>query len=238
MKVHVPPFAVNQPNAMPADALARPAVAISERLRRQRKDLGLTLRDVAERAGLSVGFISQIERGIAMPSLSSLVSVARVLGVSVSDFLEPPNGTLPMTRHAERQHFMIGSGPVSYERLSANISGSQLRSVLIHQPPNHRGELIAHAGEELFYILDGTLTVEIEGARTVLDSGDSLHFQSNRRHLYWNNSNRPVTILHVCTMDIFGDDPESGGSADPGLRRKNSRTRHLPEQENPTKGDS
>ena len=231
------PFAATQPEAMPADALARPAIAIGDRLRRRRKDLGLTLRDVAERAGLSVGFISQIERGIAMPSLSSLVSVARVLDVPVSDFLEPPNGTLPMTRHAERQHFMIGSGPVSYERLSANIPGAQLRSVLIHQPPNHRGEWIAHAGEELFYILDGTLTVEIEGARTVLGSGDSLHFLSNRRHLYWNNSNRPVTILHVCTLDVFGDGPESGESADPGLRRKNGRTRQLPERENPTKGD-
>ena len=234
------PFAATQPEAMPAVAHARPAVAIaiSERLRRRRKDLGLTLREVAESAGLSVGFISQIERGIAMPSLSSLVSVARVLDVPVSDFLEPPNGTLPMTRHAERQRFMIGSGPISYERLSANIPGAQLRSVLIHQPPNHRGELIAHDGEELFYILDGTLTVEIEGARTVLNSGDSLHFRSSQRHLYWNNSNRSVTILHVCTMDLFGDQPESGGSADLGLRRKNDRAKHLPEQKNPTKGDS
>ena len=215
----------------PAEALSYPATTagIGDRLRQRRKSLGLTLRHVAENAGLSVGFISQIERGIAMPSLSSLVSVARVLDVRVSEFLEPPNGALPMTRHAERKRFAVGSSPVGYERLSASFPGAKLRSVLIHQPPNHRSELVAHEGEELFYILAGTLTVEIEGARTVLDVGDTLHFMSTRPHMTWNNSDRPVTILHVCTMDVFGDTPGTSGGK--------TRTAYPSEHRKPTKGD-
>jgi len=67
-------------------------------LRSRRKELNLTMQQVAERAGLSVGFISQIERGITTPSLSSLVAVSRVLGLHVSNFLAQPRVDTPRTR--------------------------------------------------------------------------------------------------------------------------------------------
>lgn len=184
---------------------------LGDRLRQRRRELGLTLQEVADRAGLSVGFISQIERGIATPSLSSLASVARVLGVHIGDFLSQPKVTAPMTRRAERPHYAIGGASMSYERLSTNFPGNVLRSVLIHEPPGHRSEPISHEGEELFFILDGAITVEVEGEVIVLEAGDSLHFPSTRIHSTWNHTDRPATILHTCTMDIFGE----GAPADP-----------------------
>jgi transcriptional regulator with XRE-family HTH domain len=179
---------------------------LGERLRGQRKLLGLTLKEVADAAGLTAGFISQIERGITTPSLSSLVAVSRVLKAHVSDFLAQPKVTVPLTRQSERPHYAIGGNSLSYERLSTSFPGNVLRSVIIHEPPGYRSEPIAHEGEELFFILGGSITVEVGGEKTVLGGGDSIHFPSTRTHSTWNHTDRPATILHICTMNVFDDD--------------------------------
>ena len=191
------------------------AAGLGPRLRERRRSLGLTLREVADRAGLTAGFISQIERGIAAPSLSSLAGVACALEVDPGVFLEPPGG-VPLTRHGRRARYAPERSAVSYERVSSSFPGNTLNSVLIHEPPGHRSEPIRHEGEELFFMLEGSITVEIEGARTVLRAGDSIHFDSRRTHSTWNHTTEPATILHVCTMDVFGDagrrpDPERQG---------------------------
>ena len=87
---------------------AAAADPLGTRLRDRRQLLGLTLKDVADEAGLSVGFISQIERGITIPSLSSLVAVCQVLKSEVGDFLTQPRGDKPVTRHDERPPMRSG----------------------------------------------------------------------------------------------------------------------------------
>lgn len=183
---------------------------LGERLRRRRRELGMTLKEVALGAGLSVGFISQIERGITSPSLSSLVSVARVLGTEVGAFLSQPKPEGPLTRHDKRPLYAVSANSLSYERVSASFEGSVLHSVIIHEPPGHRSEPIAHEGEELFYVIDGSVTVELAGERNVLERGDTLHFQSTKIHSSWNHTDRPATILWVGTMDVFGERTSSG----------------------------
>ncbi|MCY6379859.1 helix-turn-helix domain-containing protein [Hoeflea prorocentri] len=184
--------------------------ALAARLRERRRELGMTLKAVADAAGLSVGFISQIERGIAVPSLSSLVSVSRVLGVEVADFLtgqpKPQEYEAP-TRQADRLAFAVSESAVTYERISSSFPGHVLRSVIIHEPPGHRGEPIAHEGEELMFVLAGAVTIEVDGERTILGTGDSMHFPSTRVHSTWNHSDTPATILWAGTMDVFGEDP-------------------------------
>lgn len=188
-----------------AELLDTSSAPLGARLRARRKALRLTLKEVAIGSGLSVGFISQIERGIALPSLSSLVSVAGVLGVDVGAFLTQPRGDAPITRHDARPVYAVGSNSVSYERISSAFPGNVLRSVIIHEPPGHRSEPIAHPGEELFYVLEGALTLEIGGERSVLAAGDSVHFSATRIHSSWNHTAQPTTILWVGTMDVFGN---------------------------------
>jgi transcriptional regulator with XRE-family HTH domain len=189
---------------------AAAADPLGTRLRDRRQHLGLTLKDVADRAGLSVGFISQIERGITVPSLTSLISVCRVLRSEVGEFLTQPRGDRPVTRHDQRPVYAVGDNAISYERLSAAVPGNVLRSVIFHDPPGFRSEPMAHEGEEMFFILDGALTIEIEGEVTVLEAGDSIHFPSSRTHVTWNHTTSPTTVLHTCTMDVFGDGRASG----------------------------
>ncbi|MCY3995617.1 MAG: cupin domain-containing protein [Rhodobacter sp.] len=184
------------------------AFHLGERLRLRRKEAELTMRYVAENAGLSVGFISQVERGLTAPSLSSLRSIARVLQRPISEFLEQPGSGTGTTRKGRRVSYRIADGSVSYERLSANFPGSTLRSVILHEPPGHRSEPISHEGEELFYILQGEITVEIEGGCKILRQGDSTHFASRRKHATWNHTDRTASILWSGTMDVFGEDAD------------------------------
>lgn len=178
---------------------------MGERLRECRKRQALTMQEVADRAGLSVGFISQVERGLTGPSLSSLASIAKVLDAPVSSFLEQPAGPVELTRRQERTSYSAGKTLVSYERLSAAFSGHQLRSVLMHEEPGYRAEAISHQGEELMFVMNGAITVELGGEQTVLRAGDSIHFDSRRPHRSWNHTAEVATLLWCGTMNVFGD---------------------------------
>ncbi len=183
---------------------------LANRLRERRRELGLTLKAVADAAGLSVGFISQIERGITVPSLSSLVSVSRVLDVHVGDFLthQPLSADeSTQTHQSDRRVFAVSESSVTYERISSSFPGHILRSVIIHEPPGHRSEPIAHEGEEMMFVLEGSITIEVDGERTILSKGDSAHYPSTKVHSTWNHGDDPATILWTGTMDVFCEEP-------------------------------
>lgn len=195
---------------------ANDSIPLGRRLRDRRQSLGLTLKEVADGAGLSVGFISLVERGLTAPSLSSLVSISKVLKTDISAFLRQPQPPGTFTRHDQRQVYSISGQTVSYERVSSSFPGRVMRSVIVHQPPGYRAEPISHEGEELIFVLEGEVTSEVGGKHTVLRVGDSVHHPSSCRHALWNHSGRSATLLWVGTMDLFGADDvpaEEGKSA-------------------------
>lgn len=167
----------------------------------------MTLQAVARAASLTTGFISQVERDIAAPSLSSLTSIAHALGAHISDFLQPPRNANEMTRADLREMYTLPGAVISYERLSTSFPGSQLTTVVLHHPPKHESEPMRHRGEELYFILEGEVTVYVDDENTVLRSGDSIHFESTRLHHVLNHTDKPAKMLVCNTMDVFGDDP-------------------------------
>jgi transcriptional regulator with XRE-family HTH domain len=196
-------------------------VSLTKRLRDKRRLLGLTLKDVARGTGLSVGFISQIERGISTPSLSSLVAVSRVLDEPVGHFVSQPSGDKPITRQGVRSNFAIDGDTLTYERISAAFPGSVLNSVIIHEPPGHRVEPIAHEGEEMMFVLQGGISIDIAGDQTILFAGDSVHFPSKKPHSRWNHTSQQAILLWVGTLDVFGDNATRPADDQPLVIRRN-----------------
>ena len=182
-----------------------PENTLGERLRLRRKELRLSMKEVAVSSGLSIGFISQVERGLTSPSLTSLTAIANFLRSDVTNFLSQPKSKSSITRHQERDVYTINKNGLEYERLSDSFPGHTLNSVIIHEMPGHRSESISHEGEEFFFILEGAITIYIDGVVNILEAGDSLHFDSSRSHSAWNHTNKVTTVLHVCTMNVFGD---------------------------------
>ncbi len=148
--------------------------------------------------------------------------MSRVLGLHVSEFLAQPKGDAPQTRHDERAVYAISRNSVTYERISSSFPGCILRSVIIHEPPGHRGEPISHDGEEMLFVLEGAITVELDGERAILEVGDSIHFPSTITHSTWNHGDTPATILWAGTMDVFGEDEAAGAALGAGRKRNES----------------
>ena len=141
------------------------------------------MQEIASAAGLSVGFVSQVERGIAVPSISSLRKLAAALEQPVGNFLEVSSQNSQLTRSSERLPFTLGQNALTYERLSHSFGGSKLTALLIHEPPGHRTEPVSHEGEELFFVIKGELTVEVDEERVILRTGDHTTFSTRTLHL-------------------------------------------------------
>jgi len=114
---------------------------------------------------------------------------------------------LTMQFVADQAGLSVGFIRISYERLSTTFENSQLHSVIATEPPGYRSEPVSHTGEEMFYMIAGEITVEIEGETEILGPGDSIHFDSTRVHSVWNHGTQDASVLWCGTMDIFGDAP-------------------------------
>ena len=187
---------------------------LGTKLRQRRKALGLTLEAVAKEAGVTTGFISQVERNITSPSLASLTAMADALDAHIADFFNPPPKPRETSRAKMREIYSSPGGGFDFERLSTSFDGSTLNGLMVHHPPGFIIEEMVHEGEEFYYVIKGALTLTIDGVRTVVGAGDSIHFSSLRPHAVQNETNETVTVLVVNTMDLFGEDREEGTKHD------------------------
>lgn len=182
-------------------------------IRARRHNLRLTLQSLGDLSGVSVGYLSQVERDQASPSLSTLTAIARALDVGVDYFIAAPRAQDALTRAGRRMRFSVHRSSVSYERLHAEFPGSVLSAFLITIDPGYRSETAHHEGEEIVYVLEGRLTVRIEDEVTVLGAGDSFHFRGNRSHSWSNETADPVKLMWSGTLTMFRSRPEAAPSA-------------------------
>lgn len=194
---------------IPAD-LQTPAppvapLTLGERIRQRRKVIGKTMQQVANEIGLTVGFISQIERNISLPSLASLCSVARALDAPVDLFLQnAPRRTHEIVSHiGERSLYRVGNPDRVYEFLERGFPDAKLNACITHVPPGFVSEVMVHEGEEFLYILSGEMIYDVDGVTYHLKTGDTLHFQSDHPHRSRNEGPIPATELWVGTMRLF-----------------------------------
>ena len=70
-------------------------------------------------------------------------------------------------------------------------------------PPGYRSETVSHEGEEILYVLDGSITQRLDGEEMVMSAGDSLHFRGNRPHSWANHTDQPAKLLWTGTLALF-----------------------------------
>lgn len=184
--------------------------AFGGRIRELRRKAGLTLQALADQAGISVGFLSQVERDKATPSLGTLAGLAAALGVDIDWFIATPRPSDSITRAGERPSFAIADTSLRYERINTTLPGGTLSSLIIEIPVGYASEVIAHTGEELIYVLQGTLRQTLGEAAFVLHPGDSLHFMGDTPHSFANVGDVPARLLWTGTSPrLIGRSPES-----------------------------
>lgn len=178
---------------------------LGARLRSRRKAIGKTMQQVADEAGLTIGFISQIERGLSTPSLASLYNVAKALDASVDQFVsrKPTQSYAVASYTGQRQIYKIGGTDRFYEFLERGFPDAKLNACLSHVPPGHTSEVMRHEGEEFVYLVSGDMEYEVNGSIYVLSTGGTLHIDSRQPHRGRNIGDSTAIELWVGTMRLF-----------------------------------
>ncbi|SHG89473.1 transcriptional regulator, XRE family with cupin sensor [Kaistia soli DSM 19436] len=178
---------------------------LGKRIRDARRQRRLTLERVASMTGLSVGFLSQVERNITKPSLASLALIAQSLEMTVSGLLQESDLPISVSRREGRIAYQIKDEAGSYERLSTSFPTQLLSAVKLYLPSALRSKVFSYDGELIVYVLGGTIRYVIEGVIYELQSGDSLHFSTSKPHWVATPSDSTAEILVLSTQQVVDD---------------------------------
>jgi transcriptional regulator with XRE-family HTH domain len=180
---------------------------IGRDIRGLRKARGVTLAEVAEASGLSVGYLSLLERDRATPSIKALHAVSRALGVTISWFFEandvPEVERDLVVRRARRRRLDYSAGVVD-ELLSPNLTGA-LELLSCRFPPGASSgeEPYSHLGEEAGVVIRGRLELWVDGRTVTLEAGDSFGFKSALPHRYRNPGPDEAEVIWAITPPSY-----------------------------------
>lgn len=184
---------------------------IGGRIRMAREAVGMSVRELGRRVGVSPSHISQVERGLGSFSVSALYAVASQLQISLDSLFEVPagsaarrdpdakpsrlDGTL-VQRSADRPVITMKSGP-RWERLTVESEPEAEFLEVIYQPgpAEAEPEFSRHEGIEYGVVISGVLNVQVGFDATALYPGDSIRLDSSQPHRYWNAGAVPVRAI-------------------------------------------
>ncbi|MBT8765591.1 cupin domain-containing protein [Metapseudomonas boanensis] len=195
--------------SLPSPNAATPAESqfLGTRIRALRKRRGMTLSELAEQSNLTAGYISQLERNLAYPSIPALFNIARSLGVTIQWFFASEANTTEadkgyVVRRNSRMSLHYEDGIID-ELLSPQPS-RQLEILHSRFPPGaYSEESYSHEGEEAGYILSGEFELWVGDKHFLLQEGDSFSFSSQEPHRYGNPGDRDTLVLWVITPPTF-----------------------------------
>ena len=176
-------------------------MSFGPRIRALRLRQKLTLVELARRAGYTPGFISQVERDLTNPSITSLGRIAAILGVPVSTFLDGDKPKNPLVRRNERRKIMFFRQRAQDYILTPTLAG-HLQVIFTEVLPGGSSGPEAHtheSEEEFALILKGRLRFWIGDDEYLLAPGDSLTFSSRTPHRWQNAGRGKAMILWALT---------------------------------------
>ncbi|WP_368040440.1 helix-turn-helix domain-containing protein [Ruegeria atlantica] len=179
-------------------------VIVGPRMRELRKAKGLTLKQLAELTNLSVGYLSQLERQDADPSVRSLNVIGKALGVGINWFFPDPEEEADpesdiVVRSTRRRALRFESG-VRDELLTPSLGGQLEMILTTFAPGASSGDtLYSHKGEEGGYVVEGRLEVTVDDRVMHLKAGDSFRFASTRPHRYHNPGDCDTVLVWAVT---------------------------------------
>jgi transcriptional regulator with XRE-family HTH domain len=181
-----------------AEETANLLASIGLRMREARRARGMTLQTIADIACLSPSMLSLVERGRASPSIGSLIVIANALGISTADLMRTPGA------HA-KDKMVVRASEAPIVETAKHVIRRLLRddrergvSVAINEYAAQTGSTerpIAHSGYEYGFVLEGELTVNVDGVDHRLKKGDLISYDSRRKHKIWNHGPARVKTL-------------------------------------------
>ncbi|WP_130805879.1 helix-turn-helix domain-containing protein [Senegalia massiliensis] len=184
-------------------------IDIGSEIKELRKSNNMTLKDLSEKTGLSIGFLSQFERGLSTIAVDSLELIAKALNIELSHFiLKPKTKKEYILKSFEQEVYEVINNKFVHYNLSNNLNKKTFLPRKINILPMGKDENIteySHKGEEFVYILEGTLTLFLDSKRYDLYPGDSAHYNSEKMHNWANYTSKMVKLIVVSTPNHFSE---------------------------------
>ena len=181
---------------------AENAVSPGARFRRLRQRRGLSLAQVAKATGVSVGFLSALERGQMSASIATLRRIARYYRTNILSFFEPAKDNSRLVKPGNRKILETTKG-VRMELLAWGNTAMEPHLFRV-KPGGNSGESYTHEGEEFLHVLRGQFEIWLNhDERYVLTPGDSLYFQSSTPHRWRNPGKTESWLLWINTPPTF-----------------------------------
>lgn len=192
----------SKPRAKPPAAEAKAVDAtIGRRIRQIRRERGLQLETMAAKTGLSIGYLSQIERGLSSPSLRALASLTELFGVSLGELFgalaSSGSSDAMVVREAERPTLALWRDGIYKQILASPGADSRLTLILVLLDPgaDTGPEMYTHKGEEAGMILTGQMTLTVGKRTWQLKKGDSFRFPSTTPHRFANPGRGAASVI-------------------------------------------
>ncbi|CAM4353010.1 helix-turn-helix domain-containing protein [Lacicoccus alkaliphilus] len=176
---------------------------VSEQIKAFRLQQGKTLKKLSEDTGLSVSFLSQVERGESSLAITSLNKIAEALDIHIKTFFEPEHAHDFKIVPSEIVPFKLEKSDQELLRVSSDFENRRLDSYIVKVPPKSQSEPSSHEGEEMYYVIEGEAKFYIDEKEYTLLKGEMIHYPSTYKHYYKNNSQEDLMILCVLTPKLF-----------------------------------
>ncbi len=182
---------------------------IGDKIRKSRKAKEITLSQLAESCGLTASYISQVERNLAEPSISSLRKISTALQLPLYSFLEENSDTTKVIRADQRKQLKLTDSNIVYEFLSPfGFSEQEMPSLEVFyfslKPKSWtRDEYSSRAAEECIIVLSGELVLDCVDETFTLGEGDSIYIRNNTPHKAFNPGETDTTAIMCITPPIY-----------------------------------
>lgn len=175
---------------------------IGKKIQAYRQATQTTIRDLAEKTGLSTAIISQLERNIGNPSLSVLTAIADAIGMKVAELLaeELDVNSLVLRKKDRQQTYNPDDKYMFFNMLTPGSMNADISMILVHCEPHsetYGGEFHAHTTEEVVYVLSGNTNIVFESTQFKIFEGDTVRIPPNYKHRYINDSDSAVELLTI-----------------------------------------
>lgn len=179
---------------------------ISENISKYRKEKNLTIKSLAELAGVTPSLLSQIEKGTANPSLNTLKQISQALEIQLFNFFiqDVPSESL-VVRHDNRKKMIFPeSDNFTYELLTPSLN-TTIEFMLMKIPPNSSSseEMYGHKGEEVAYVIKGCVNLKLSNDILSLKTGDSVMIPPHSIHKWINTTSEECEVIFAVTPPSF-----------------------------------
>ena len=177
---------------------------IGKRIREKRTDRKMSLQGLADLTGLTPSFLSQVERSVAEPSITSLRKIADALGVPIFYFLMQPDDESPVVRRGERKTLNFRESQLSYQLLVPDLNRQMEVMMATLEPGASTCETaLTHPGEECTVVLRGKMEITVGEEIYVLNRGDSIYFYCAIPHRITSVGEKDLVFISAITPPQF-----------------------------------